>query len=116
MMKVRASAIAVAVLLSIAFAGLVLAQGFPPVQMTQEFQTKWGTAKAKHFEGTVVSHDVACHCFVIKGAKGNVIIQDDYAKFEQEYDKAKGLKVGSPAMGSYKTIDSINYATDVQQK
>jgi hypothetical protein len=115
-MKVRASVVAVAVLLSIAFAGLVLAQGFPPAQMTQEFQTKWGTAKARHFEGTVVSHDVACHCFVIKGAKGNLILQDDYAKFEQEYDKAKGLKVGEGAMGTYKTIDGINYATEVHQK
>ena len=68
-MKIRASVVAVAVLLSIAFAGLVLAQGFPPVQMTQEFQTKWGTAKIKHFEGNVVSHDVACHCFVVKDAR-----------------------------------------------
>lgn len=115
-MRIKASLVTVAVLLSIGFAALVFAQGFPPVQMTQEFQTKWGTAKVNHFEGTVVSHDVACHCFVIKGAKGNLILQDDYAKFEQEYDKAKGLKVGEAASGSYKTIDAINYAIDVHQK
>jgi hypothetical protein len=65
----------------------------------------------------VVSHDVACHCFVINDAKkGNLILQDDYAKFHQEYDKANGLKIGENATGTYKTIDYINYATEVHQK
>jgi len=107
-----------AVVASITFAAALYAQeggtGWAAT-MTQDFQQKWGTAKIHNFDGTVVSHDVACHCFVIKGAKGNIILQDDYAKFEQEYDKAKGLKIGEKAMGTYKTIDSINYAVDVHQ-
>jgi len=45
-----------------------------------------------------------------------MIIQDDYAKFEQEYDKAKGLKIGEKASGTYKMVDMINYAVDVHQK
>ena len=115
-MKVRASVVAVAVLLGIAYAGLVLAQDSQAMLAKQEFQKQWGTAKVKHFQGTVVAHDVACHCFYVKGAKGTVALQDDYAKFDQGYDKAKGLKVGKSASGSYKTIDEINYAVEVHQK
>jgi hypothetical protein len=116
-MKVRASAVAVAVLLSIAYGGIVLAQDSRATQAKQEFQKQWGTAEVQHFQGTVLAHDVPCHCFYVKEAKGNQLaIQDDYAKFEQGYDKKKGLKVGKPASGSYKTIDEINYAVEVHQK
>ncbi|HME42634.1 MAG TPA: hypothetical protein VKF36_06070 [Syntrophorhabdales bacterium] len=113
-MKVRASVVAVAVLLSVVYAGLVFAQDSPAAQ--KEFQTKWGTAEVRQFQGTVVSHDVPCHCIIVKGAEGNLVLQDDYAKFDQEYDNVKGLKLGKPASGSYKTIDEINYATQVHQK
>lgn len=117
-MRIKKSlAVVMAVLLTISFASILLAQGRPTTtEMSQEFQTKWGTAKIKHFEGTVLSHDVACHCFVIKGAKGNLVLQDDYAKMDQEYDKAKGLKIGEPASGTYKTVDAINYAVEVHEK
>jgi len=118
-MKIKALVVLVAIFASITCAAALYAQqggtGWAAT-MTQEFQTKWGSAKIHQFEGTVVSHDVACHCFVIKGAKGSLIVQDDYAKFEQEYDKAKGLKVGEKASGSYKTVDMINYAVEVHQK
>ena len=113
-MKGRASVVAVAVLLAVAYGGIVLAQGSPAEQ--KEFQTKWGTAKVRHFHGTVVSHAVCCHCIILQKAKGNLMLQDDYAKFGQGYDKAKGLKAGSPASGSYKTIDEISYAVEVHQK
>ena len=115
-MKARASVVATAVLLGIAYAGLVFAQGSPAEQAKQEFRKQWNTAKVQHFQGTVVAHDIHCHCFYVKGAKGNLPLQDDYAKFDQGYDKAKGLKVGKPASGSYKTIDEINYAVEVHQK
>jgi hypothetical protein len=111
-------AVLAAVMLSVSFSSLVMAQGGRPttVEMSQEFQTKWGSAKIRHFEGRVLSHDVACHCFVIKTEKGSLVMQDDYAKMDQEYNKAKGLKIGEPATGSYKTIDSINYAVEVHQQ
>jgi len=119
-MKIKVLVVLLAILTGFTFSAVVFAQGQPTgfsATMTQEFQQKWGTAKTHPFEGTVVSHDVACHCFVIKSASGKAtIIQDDYAKFEQEYDKAKGLKIGEKASGTYKTIDMINYATEVHQK
>jgi hypothetical protein len=104
-----------AVLLSVAFVGAVYAQG-DPSRAAEDFNKKLATAKTATVEGTVLSHDVKCHCFVIKGASGNVVIQDDYAKFNQEYNKAKGLKIGAAAKVTYKTVDSINYATEVEQK
>lgn len=116
-MKVRASVVAVAVLLSIAYAGLVFAQDSRAAQAKQEFQKQWDTAKVQQFQGTVLAHDVPCHCFYVKEAKGNQLaIQEDYAKFEKGYDAAKGLKAGKPVSGSYKTIDEINYAVEVYQK
>jgi len=119
-MKIKVLAILLAILVGASFAGFVLAQQAPSsgwgAQMSADFQQKWGQAKNMHFEGTVVSHDVACHCFVVKGASGKaLILQDDYAKFEQEYDKAKGLKIGEKASGVYKTVGMINYATEVHQ-
>jgi len=115
-MKMKALVVLLAIFASITFAAVLHAQqgGGWAATMTADFEKKWGTAKTHPFEGTVVSHDVACHCFVIKGAK-TIILQDDYAKFEQEYDKAKGLKIGDKASGSYKTVDMINYATEVHQ-
>ncbi len=80
-----------------------------------EWDKKFVSAKTSTVEGTVVSHDVKCHCIVIKGASGNVVVQDDYAEFNQEYNKAKGLKIGGKAKITYKTVDSINYATKVEQ-
>ncbi len=115
-MKARTSVIAVAVLLSVAYAGLVLAEDSRATQAKQAFKKQWDTAKVQQFQGTVDAHDVPCHCFYVKGAKGILPIQDDYAKFEKGYDAAKGLKVGKPVSGSYKTIDEINYAVEVHQE
>jgi len=77
------------------------------------FQNRLATAKEMKFEGTVVSHDPLCHCVVVKTPKGMLTMQDDYAKFMQEYDQAKGLKVGSEVHGIYKTVSYINYMTSV---
>ncbi len=107
-----------ALLLGVSFTGMVYAQagaGGGQQGPNEVFQQKLGAAKTVHFEGTVLSHDVACHCIVIKTGKGNLTVQDDYAKFDQEYDRAKGLTIGQKASGSYKTIDYINYAIDIHQ-
>jgi hypothetical protein len=104
-----------AVLLSVAFVGAVYAQTEASRAATS-FDQKFATAKTATVEGNVLSHDVKCHCFVIKGASGNVVLQDDYAKFNQEYNKAKGLKINAPAKVTYKTVDSIHYAIEVEQK
>ena len=115
-MKATASVIAVAVLLSVVCAGVVFAQDSRAEQAKQDFKKQWDAASVQQFEGTVDAHDVPCHCFYVKGAKGILAIQDDYAKFEKGYDAAKGLKKGKPVSGSYKTIDEINYAVEVHQK
>jgi hypothetical protein len=110
----RISVIVLALLFTVSFAGMVYAQTaggqLGPKEM---FDQKFAQQKAKPFEGTVVSHDVACHCVVIKGDKGTLTMQDDYAKFEGDYDRAKGLKIGSKAKGTYKTVDYINYIVDI---
>jgi hypothetical protein len=103
-----------AVLLTVAFVGGVYAQS-EKSRAAESFDTKLATAKAMTVEGDIVSHDVKCHCFVVKGAKGNVVIQDDYAEFNQNYDRAKGLKIGAKAKVTYKTVDSMNYATKIEQ-
>ena len=107
----KISLIMLAVLLCVSFVSVSLAQDAKP--RNEDFDMKWTTAKYVEFEGTVLSHDVACHCFVVKTAKGNLTLQDDYTKFEQEFNRAKGLKIGSMVRGSYKTVDYINYATSM---
>jgi hypothetical protein len=113
-MKTRIAAVLLAIVLLASFSGMVYAQASSAGTGPNEiFQQKIGKAKVMNFEGTVLSHDVGCHCIVLKGAKGNITLQDDYAKFEGDYDRAKGLKIGSKIKGSYKTVDYINYATEI---
>ncbi len=78
----------------------------------QEFMNKLSVAKEHQLAGTVVSHDPVCHCVVIKTAKGDMTLQDDYTKFMQDYNQAKGLKIGSKVKGTYKTVNHIHYLTD----
>jgi hypothetical protein len=118
MMK-KVALVALAMLLTVSFSGMVFAQagsaGGTGGQLgpNEVFQQKMGAAKTMTFEGTVLSHDVACHCIVLKGAKGNLTMQDDYAKFDQDYDRAKGVKPGAKIKGTYKVVDYINYAVEV---
>ena len=105
--------ISMAVLLSIVLVGASFAQDVKSGK--EDFDKKFAASKTATVEGTVVSHDVKCHCIVIKGPNGNVTVQDDYAEFNQEYNKAKGLKIGAKAKVMYKTVDYINYATKVEQ-
>jgi hypothetical protein len=106
-------AVLMAVLLSVVFVGAIYAQegGKSP---TEDFDKKLAVSKTMTVDGTVLSHDVKCHCIVIKGPNGNVTVQDDYAEFYQDYNRAKGLKIGSKAKITYKTVDFINYATKVE--
>jgi len=68
------------------------------------------------FTGTVVSHDPMCHCVIVKTPKGELTLQDDYAKFMQEYNQAKGLKVGAEVTGVYKTVNHIHYLSSITYK
>jgi len=108
--------VALAVFFTFGFVGLIVAQNPNDSPELQAWQQKYDTAKTMKFDGEVLSHDVKCHCFIVKTAKGNLTLQDDYAKMDQEYDRAKGLKVGGKAMGEYKSVNMINYATTVHQK
>lgn len=80
------------------------------------FSELWANAKTMNFEGTVLSHDVTCHCLVVKSATGELVLQDDYASFDQDYNRLMGLKIGSVIKGQYKTVNHINYATMVTYK
>jgi hypothetical protein len=100
-------------LLSVTFVSAVLAQGNADPAL-QQFNTKLAAVKSMTFEGTVLSHDVLCHCFVVKTAKGPLTFQDDYAKFDQEYNRAKGLTIGAKVKGEYKPLNYLNYALSVE--
>ena len=110
----KLSVVIITVFLTAAFAGGVYARDLRS-RAEQSFSERFALAKTLTVEGTVLSHDVKCKCIVIQGAKGNITVQDDYAEFNQNYDRAKGLKVGAKAQVTYKTVDSINYATKIEQ-
>jgi hypothetical protein len=112
-MRTKIAVLVVAMLLAMPFSGTAFAQNLGQGERTI-FEQDLAKAKPVGFEGTVLSHDVKCNCIVVKTAKGNVTLQDDYAKFEGEYDRAKGLEVGSKIRGTYKTVSYINYALDIR--
>jgi hypothetical protein len=101
-----------AVFLSFGFVTAVMSQDEPQ----NVFERKMAMSRAMTFEGTVLSHDVSCHCVVVGTSAGNLTFQDDYAKFDQDYNRLKGLKVGAMIRGEYKTVDHINYAVWVGLK
>jgi hypothetical protein len=99
-----------------------------PADEYSMFQQKFAAAKVMPFEGQVLNHDPVCHCIVVKTSEGlpggaksivlgdNLVLQDDYARFDQSYDRLKGLKVGAMVKGEYKTVNYINYAISVSYK
>ena len=99
---------AVVMMFALSFGGMVIAQDLQ--SPGTEMQQAMAKAKPVKFQGEVLSHDVKCHCVVLKTAKGDLTLQDDYAKFDGEYNRAKGLKIGSKVKGEYKTVMYINYA------
>jgi hypothetical protein len=99
---------ALVLLVAATFGGIVFGQDLQ--SPGTEMQAAMAKAKPMKFEGTVLSHDVKCHCVVLKTANGDLTLQDDYAKFDGEYNRAKGLKIGSKVKGEYKTVMYINYA------
>ncbi len=107
--------------LLVVFMAVLLLAGFVSVSVAQQSEgfapnsPAFAGAKVMTAEGTVVAHDVACHCLVLKTSKGDMTFNDDYAKFDQEYNRAKGLKVGSKATVQYKAISGINYAMEIHQ-
>jgi len=107
----KISLIMLAILLCVSFVSASLAQKYNPMQ--DAFNNQMALAKAIEFEGTVLSHDAACHCVVVKTGEGNLTLQDDYTRFDQEYNRIKGLEIGAKVKGMYKTVDYINYATSI---
>jgi hypothetical protein len=103
-------AVCMAVLLSVVFVGGV----FAGEDIKDTFDQQFSKAKAMTVEGTVLSHDVKCKCIVVKGPSGNVTVQDDYAEFNQDYNRAKGLVINSKVKITYKTVGFINYATKIE--
>jgi hypothetical protein len=114
----KLAALALAVFLALGMANAAIAQigmGAPGGE-GEVFEQKLALVKAMPFEGQVISHDVMCHCIVVKTATGDLTLQDDYAKFQQDYNRLKGLKIGSMIKGEYKTVNYINYAQWVAYK
>jgi len=115
-MKSKVFTVVLAIALLAFFTGTVYAQASSAGPgANEQFLQKYGKAKAMGFEGTVLSHDVGCHCLVLKTAQDNLTVQDDYAKFEGDYDRAKGVRIGSKVKGTYKTVDHIHYALEIQK-
>ncbi len=106
--------VALTIVLAMGLMGSVYAQNMEGYA-NERFYGQFSKANEMTAEGTVVSHDVSCHCIVLQTANGNVVLQDDYASFNQDYNRVKGLKIGSRAKVTYKTVDFINYATKVEQ-
>ncbi len=92
--------------------GQVMAQGRSGFDK-EAFQKAMAAAKEVSFSGAVLSHDPMCHCLVVKTNKGDLTVLDDYANFMQDYDQAKGLKVGAEVKGVYKTVDHIHYLSSI---
>ncbi len=109
----RVLVVFMALLLSVTFVTAVLAQDNSNPAL-QQFNAKMASMKSMEFEGMVLSHDVLCHCFVVATNMGNLILQDDYTRFDQEYNRAKGLTIGAKVKGEYKTVDYLNYALSVE--
>ena len=107
--------VAVLCLFAFVFVSAAYAQeGAPGAEWSKQvFQNKLSGAKEMKFSGEVVSHDPLCHCVVVKTDKGMLTLQDDYAKFMQEYTQVKGLKIGAKVHGIYKIVDYINYMMSV---
>jgi hypothetical protein len=107
----RSLVVFMAALFVVGFVSAVVAQEWDVAKFDKEF----AAAKIMTAEGDVVSHDVKCHCVIIKTANGTMTFQDDYADFNQDYNRAKGLKIGPKAKITYKTVSYINYATKIAQ-
>ena len=86
----------------------------PTSQARQAFLDRIAAVKETPFEGTISHHDPLCHCLIVKTAKGELLLQEDYSTFMEGYDPEKGLKAGAKIRGTYKRVDSFNYATGLE--
>jgi hypothetical protein len=101
---------------ALVFVGQAMAQESGAEWSKTAFNSQLSAAKEMRFTGTVVSHDPMCHCIVVKTQRGDLTLQDDYAKFMQEYNQAKGLKIGAEVSGVYKTVNHIHYLSSIAYK
>jgi hypothetical protein len=114
MKKALSVVVLVLSLFVLAFAGKALAMSGGAEWNTEAFMNEMAVAKEMRFTGRVVSRATRAsgqHSLAVATANGELTFRDEYARFGQEYNEAKGIKVGSPVQGTYKTIDNINYLT-----
>jgi hypothetical protein len=76
-------------------------------QARQAFLDKMAATTERIFEDMVLQHDSPCHCLIVKIAKGDLLLQENYSTFMEGYDLEKGLKIGSKIKGTYKRVGSL---------
>jgi hypothetical protein len=75
---------------------------------------KISLAKEMRFTGTVASRasrQSGQHTLAVNTPEGVLTFDDEYARFMQEYNEAKGIRIGAPVEGTYKRVNHINYLT-----
>ncbi len=98
----------------LAFVGKALAMSGGAEASKEEFLNEMSLAKEVRFTGRVVSRATRAsqeHSLVVDTANGRLTFRDDYARFGQEFNEAKGIRIGAPVQGTYKTVNDVNYLT-----
>jgi hypothetical protein len=102
-------------LFALAFVGKALAASGGGAEWSrEEFMNEMSLAKEMRFTGRVVSRasrKSQQHSLTVDTPKGQLTFRDDYARFMQDYNEAKGIRIGAAVQGTYKTVNDINYLT-----
>ncbi len=113
-MKKRLSVVVLCIF-ALAFVGKALAASGGGAEWSkEEFMNEMSLATEVRFTGRVVSRATRAsgqHSLVVDTANGQITFRDDYARFAQEYNEAKGIRIGAPVQGTYKRVNDINYLT-----
>ncbi len=113
----RLSIVSLFVLLSVGAISVVFAQDVQDALSASEvFDWHFALADSITVEGKVVSHDLKYHNIVIENTSGIIVLNDQYARFNYNvYNGAKDLKTGANAKITYKIVDGLYYATEIEQ-
>jgi len=101
-------------LFALAFVGKALAMSGGSEWSEEAVANKMSLAKEMRFTGRVVSRasrQSQQHSLTVDTPKGQLTFRDDYARFKQDYNEAKGIRIGAAVQGTYKTVNDINYLT-----
>jgi hypothetical protein len=110
----KALSVIVLSLFALAFVGKALAMSGGSEWNEEAVANKMSLAKEMRFTGRVVSRasrQSQQHSLAVDTSKGVLTFEDEYARFAQEYNEAKGIRIGAPVQGTYKTVDGVNYLT-----